>query len=160
LIFPIVSILDEIEFSRKWGHSFDFESIFISFFPMLIMIIFFGFFMYLYRNGIIIYNIQDFQLSNAINKTLKSMKLEYDRDFTYINIKNSQIKIKVAMIEPMRSAQIFLRGKDRKSEKAFSFIYTLKKNILKIKTKPFYAMGIIYIFIGLILPLPLILLIL
>lgn len=160
VLFPIVSILSEIEFSRRWGTSFDFGSVLIPFFPMLIMILFFGFFMYLYRNGIMIYNIQDFQLSDAINKTLKSLKLEYDRDFSYINIKNSQIKIKVAMIEPMRSAQIFLRGRDRHSEKALTFIYTLKENVLNIKTKPFYGMGIVFILVGIMIPIPMLLIIL
>jgi hypothetical protein len=95
---------------------------------------------YIFRNGLMIFNISDEHLSINLNNTLEELKWEYDRDFTYIHVRTPKIKIKVAMMEPMRTCQIFFRDvEDTESIKRF-------KNIFKAKVRenivmPHFSLG-------------------
>jgi hypothetical protein len=125
---------------------------FIFLIPILMMMPLFLFFGYFFRNGILIYNIKDEDLSKNLNDTLKELNWEYEKDFTYINVKEPKIKIKVGMIDPMRTCNIFFRGvKDQEVVKQFKEI--IKRNIETNDVKPFFPAGLLFVFMGIFLPL-------
>ena len=120
-------------------------------FPIIIWIPFFFIFIFFFKNAIMIYNIKDEDLSNNLSSTLEELKWEYDRDFTYIHIRDPKIKIKVGMMDPMRTCQIFFREvKDKENVKQFSEI--LKTKIIENRAKPFLPLGLGFIFLGIFIP--------
>lgn len=125
---------------------------YIYMFPLITIIPLFLIFAIFFKNAIMIYNIKDEDLSNSLNVTLNELKWEYDRDFTYIHVRDPKIKIKVGMIDPMRTCQIYFRDvKDPEVVKHFKEI--LRTKISRNEVKPFLPMGLLFIFMGVFLPL-------
>ncbi|UCF09145.1 MAG: hypothetical protein JSW28_05570 [Thermoplasmata archaeon] len=120
--------------------------------PLFMVLPLFIIFMFLFKNAILIYNIRDEHLSSNLNDALGELKWEYDRDFTYIHVKEPKIKIKVAMVDPMRTGQIFFRDMEDK-EAVNRFKEVLISKIRGNEVKPFLPVGLLFFFMGIFFPL-------
>lgn len=119
--------------------------------PIIVTVPLFLLFAYIFRNGLMIFNISDEHLSINLSNALEDLKWEYDRDFTYIHVRDPKIKIKVAMVEPMRACQIFFRDVENKeSVKQFKGVFKakVKENIIK----PHLSLGLSYVLLGILFP--------
>jgi hypothetical protein len=166
LIFSIMFIIQiigayqrHLDLEREWLEDFGTGygsppafNWYISLFPIITFIPLFIIFAFFFKNAIMIYNIKDEDLSNNLNDALEELKWEYDRDFTYIHVKEPKIKIKVGMMDPARACQIFFRDFEN-PEVVKQFKGILITKISRNEVNPFLQMGLLFIFMGIFFPL-------
>lgn len=119
--------------------------------PIIILIPLFLLFMIIFRRGFMLYNIKDEDFSKCLDEALTELDWVYHKDFTFIHVKEPKLKIKVGMMDQMRSCQVYFKDfKDSATIKRFEEVF--KSKVASVETKPFLPMGLLFLFMGFFFP--------